>query len=70
MVKNIRYVFVNGIQSNKLPVTRGEPQGSILDSLLFLICINDLNVVSKLFKFMFADDTNIFIRGGNIEKLT
>jgi len=52
-----QYAFVNGIQSNKLPVTCGIPQGSILDPLLFLIYINDLNVVAKLFKFiMFADD--------------
>jgi len=30
-----------------------------------------LNVVSKLFKFIiFADDTYIFIRGDNLEKLT
>jgi len=44
---------------------------SILGPLLFLIYIYDLNVVSKLLKFiMFADDTNIFIRGDNLEKLT
>jgi len=66
-----QHVFVNGIQSNKLPVTCGVPQGSILDPLLFLNYLNDLNVVSKLFKFiMFADDTNIFIRCDNLEKLT
>jgi len=67
-----QYVFVNGIQANKLPVTNcGVPQGSILGPLLFLIYINDLNVVSKLFKcIMFADDTDIFIRGDNLKILT
>jgi len=59
-----QYAFVNGIQSNKLPVTCGVQQGSILGPLLYLFYTNDLNVVSKLFKFiMFADDTNICIRG-------
>ena len=66
-----QYVSLNNINSNKLPVTCGVPQGSILGPLLFLLYINDLNTVSKLLTFiMFADDTNIFISGRFLEDLT
>ena len=53
-------VRVNGAQSATAPVVSGIPQGTVLELVLFVICINDIldSVTSE--GYLFADDTKIF----------
>ena len=65
-----QFVSINGESSNKLPVTCGVPQGSILGPLLLLIYINDISSSSKSLQFiLFVDDTNLFMSLNNLEDL-
>ena len=68
--KRRQFVNFNGINSEHNVICCGVPQGSILGPILFLLYINDLCNVSEFLKFvLFADDTNIFASGINIEEL-
>jgi hypothetical protein len=54
-------VAINGSNSNWLPVREGVPQGSILESLLFITFINDIvNEINAEIK-LFADDTSFYL---------
>ena len=54
------YVSINNANSSLKNMNIGIPQGSIIGPLLFLIFINDLPNVSKIFEtFLFADDTTL-----------
>ena len=56
-----QFLEYNGSKSEKLPIDTGVPQGSVLGPLIFLIYINDLPLVSNVFKMvMYADDTTLF----------
>ena len=62
-----QYVLFNGEKYDVRYISYGVPQGSILGSLLFILYINDFSGVSdKLFGVLFADDTNIFLGGKDI----
>ena len=59
--KRMQYVEVCDCMSDLLQVKCGVPQGSVLGHLLFILYINDICNVSKVFDcILFADDTNLF----------
>ena len=61
------HVLINGLNSNWSPVNCGEPQGSVLGPILFVIYINDIDegVCNHLLKF--ADDTKLFSQVASCE---
>ena len=68
--KRSQYVYYNDVKSDTPDISCGVPQGSILGSKLFILYINDMVNVSKLFKFIiFADDTNLFCSNRDIVNL-
>ncbi len=52
-------VVVNGVASEWTPVTSGDPQGSVLVPVLFIIYNNDIDLDFNNFISKFADDTKI-----------
>ena len=59
-----------GCESDLKTIKCGVPQGSILGPLLFVLYINDLPQVSEYFMpILFADDTNLFATGYNLNDI-
>ena len=65
-----QYVHVNNVNSEKLNLRHGVPQGSILGPLLFVIYINDIPQINSFAKFiLYADDANIIISADSFEEI-
>ena len=61
---------INGTNYDYMNVLCGVPQGSILGPILFILYMNDMCNVSTLLKpILFADDTNLFYSGKDIDDL-
>ena len=65
-----QFVKLGDYTSKCLDIACGVPQGSVLGPKLFILYINDICKVSELLKsVLFADDTNIFGSGQNLQQI-
>ncbi|KAE8747081.1 hypothetical protein FOCC_FOCC006219 [Frankliniella occidentalis] len=65
-----QYTQVNGVDSGFQKIKYGVPQGSILGPLLFIIFINDINLLKLHGSItLFADDTSLFYFGNDLNIL-
>uniref|UniRef100_A0A672FS48 Reverse transcriptase domain-containing protein n=1 Tax=Salarias fasciatus TaxID=181472 RepID=A0A672FS48_SALFA len=65
-----QFVQLKDFKSPELNITYGVPQGSVLGPKLFIMYINDIGKVSDILSpVVFADDTNIFCTGDDLQQM-
>lgn len=70
LVSRNQYVQISNCLSEKIKITQGVPQGSILGPILFLIYVNKIASVARSGKLvLYADDTTLSSKGKSIEEL-
>lgn len=65
-----QFVKLGDCVSSCLDIACGVPQGSVLGPKFFIFYNNDICKITTLLQFvLFADDTNMFCSGDNLQKL-
>ena len=64
-----QYVYLNGYESDRKPVSNGVPQGSILVPLCFSLFINNLPLAVDADTVLFADDAAFVIKSTSLADL-
>ena len=64
-----QFVSINGVESEKIRIVCGVPQGSVLGQIIFLLFINDLPRATEFLTLLFADDTTFQISNINTKTL-
>ena len=68
--KRQQYTIIGDSSSKIRSLPVGVPQGSILGPLLFLVYVNDIqHACSNAFPILFADDSNLFVKGSDLSEL-
>ena len=69
LTNRTQFTVLHNIISQPNVLNTGVPQGSTLGPLLFLIYINDLQLISNFSTILFADDTCLIMTDSNLKLL-
>ena len=64
-----QYVEIQNTKSEIKNISKGVPQGFILDPLLFLFCINDMNKCDDLKRIHYTDDITAYTSNSSVDHL-